>query len=112
MGDYDWAAIGQGVVAILFMAGGAYRLIQGHKGSKGEAPASRAPSPHEVTLACEKLEKHLERIHTKIERHMEITEDDVRDIKRQLDALESAVRLLTAVSDIERRYGRQPKGNN
>lgn len=112
MGGFNWENMGQGLAALLLGILGAFRLIQGHRAGDRKPPAERAPTSHAVSSACENLEKQIERLHDRLERHMENSDDDVRDIKRQLDGLEASLRVMTAMAGIEHRYGRNKRDQN
>lgn len=102
-------AVGQAFVVIAFAIVGAYRLWAGHAKSEGKPPESRPLPQNELKNTCENMQRSIDALHTKLERHTEITIDDLRDISRQLDRLEAAMRLSSAVSDIERRFGQHPR---
>lgn len=107
MGNTDFETLGQALVAVAFAVVGAYRLYVGHKKSDSKPPEHRPPSPAEIRVACEGLQQTLDRLSGKLERHIEVTNDDMRDVQRQLDRIESATRLCSAMSDIDRKYGRR-----
>lgn len=105
----DWAAVGQGLGFIGLAGGAALAMIKGHRKSDGVPPADRPPAPNEVKETLAELRRMLEGLIQKTERHRELTDDDLSDIKKQLDRIEAAQRLQDAVSNIRREFGGLPK---
>ena len=103
----DGEAVGQALIVAAFGVVGAYRIWAGHKKGDGAPPAHRPPPPNEIKEACAHLAEAVDRLQRKLDRHMEISADDMRDLQRQLDRIESAIRLFSAMGEIERRYGRR-----
>lgn len=65
-------------------------------------PPERAPPEHEVRQALADLRTALERLQTVLERQHDQHKDELRDIQRQLDRIESSRRLEDALAAITR----------
>ena len=103
----DGEAVGQALLVVAFGVVGAYRVWAGHKKGDGAPPAHRPPPPNEIKEVCAQLSEAVDRLQRRLDRHVEVSGDDMRDLQRQLDRIESAVRLCSAMGEIERRYGRR-----
>ena len=98
----DWTAVGQGLGFIGLVCSAALAIIKGHRRSDGKPPVDRPPPPNEVKEGLAELRRV-------IERHRELTDDDLSDIKKQLDRIEAAQRLQDAIAGIRREYWGLPK---
>ena len=105
--DLNGEVLGQAIIIIAFAIVGAYRLWSGHRKGDGTPPPHRPPPQNEIKEVCTQLAEATDRLQRKLDRHVEISADDMRDLHRQLDRIESAVRLCSATGEIERRYGRR-----
>lgn len=97
MSGIDWGTMGQaaGIVGLVIV--GAYSVIKGALKGDGKPPPERAPGPHEIR----ELMADLRRI---VERHHELTADDLTDVKRALDRIEAAQRLQDAMAGMRREF--------
>lgn len=75
--------------------------IVGRKEARRPAdpPPERPPTTNEIKAVMEALRDDLARLHTKVDRHGEISEDEWRDINRKLDRIETAQLRATLVQD-------------
>lgn len=105
----DWPSVGQGIGIIGLVGGAALAMIKGHRKSDGTPPPDRPPAPNEVKETLAELRRMLEGLIQRSERHRELTDDDLSDIKKQLDRIEAAQRLQDAVAGIRREFGGIPK---
>lgn len=64
-----------------------------------ETPPERPPTVNETKAALEALRDDLARLHSKVDRHGEISEDEWRDINRKLDRIETAQLRAALVQD-------------
>lgn len=64
-----------------------------------EPPPERPPTINETKAAIEGLRDDLTRLHSKVDRRGEISDDEWRDINRKLDRIENAQLLASLVHD-------------
>ena len=99
-------AIGQALIVVAFGVVGAYRLWVGHKQSSGKPPENRPPPRDDFKEACSALCRELAKLQDKIEHHTMITSDDMRELQRQMDRIEAALRVNAAIEEIRRQYAK------
>lgn len=80
MADYSLEGLGQGLAAIVTVAGIAYAAMRGNKKTDGTPPPDRAPPPNEIKAAIDALRERLDG-------HADLAEDERREIARQLSDL-------------------------
>lgn len=90
-----WSELLQGLAAFIGALGAVLVAIYGKKKAHPYPPVERPPSPHEIR-------ELLESIRQRVERHHEMTQGDLDDIKRALDRIESTSRLQEAVAGLRR----------
>lgn len=101
--DEPWvkalALSGVSIVAIL----GAWMMkSEAQSDTPPPPPPERAPPEHEVKTALADLRASLERLQAVLERQHEKHTDELRDIQRQLDRIESSRRIEDALAGIYR----------
>lgn len=103
MPEFDWERMGQGIAALGAIAVGLIAWMRGQSRSNGESPLERTPPKDEIKSALDELRVEITRLHNKLDRHGEISDDEWRDISRQLDRIEAAQRLETAMIGFRRK---------
>lgn len=98
----DWesvgTALGLGLAGFLAVFGARF----GHKKSDGKPPPERPPAVDEVRAALAELRSDMGRLHAKHDRQAEIADDEWREVFRQLDRIEAAQRLESAMNGLRR----------
>lgn len=102
MVELDWERLGQGLAAIGALVVGIFAWAKGQAKSNGQPPPERPPMKDEVKAALDELRADITRLHAKIDRHGEITADEWRELTRQLDRIEAAQRLESAMMQWKR----------
>ena len=64
-----------------------------------DPPPERPPTTNEIKAVMEALRDDLARLHSKVDRHGEVSEDEWRDINRKLDRIETAQLRASLVQD-------------
>lgn len=103
MPDLDWERLGQGLAAMGAVAVGLLAWARGQAKGSGTPPPERPPAKDEIKACLDELRIEIGRLHAKLDRHGEVSDDEWRDISRQLDRIESAQRLETAMMGFRRR---------
>lgn len=83
----DFENVGKALGFIGVIAGAAWGIWRGEKKSDGKPPEERSPSTHEVRAALDSLRD-------KLDRHHDITTDDINDMRRAIDRIEASLRLM------------------
>lgn len=105
MQGIDWSSVGQGLGAIGVMLAAALGIWKGHKKSDGKPPEDRPPPPNETKAKLDAIHDRLERLANKVDHQHDITDDDRRDMNRQLDRIERSVNQLCDRMDADARIG-------
>lgn len=105
MTGIDWSVIGQGLMALSVMAVGAFGVWKGHSKSDGKPPEDRPPPPNETKAKLDAIHDRIERLANRIDHHQDMTDDDRRDMNRQLDRIERSVNHLCDRVDSDTRIG-------
>ena len=105
MQETDWANIGQALGAIGIILAAAVGFWKGHKKSDGKPPDDRPPHPNETKAKLEAIHDRIERLAQRIDHHHELTEDDRRDMNRQLDRIERSVERVSERLEADARIG-------
>lgn len=105
MTGIDWANIGQAIGAIGVMFAAAMGIWKGHKRSDGKPPEDRPPPPNETKAKLDAIHDRLERLAHNIDRHHEMSDDDRRDVSRQLDRLARDMGRICDRLDSDARIG-------
>ena len=80
MAEYSLESIGQGIAALITLAGVTYAAMRGNKKADGTPPPDRAPPPNEIKAAIDALRGRLDE-------HADLAEDERRELARQLTDL-------------------------
>ena len=80
MAEYSLESIGQGLAALITLAGVTYAAMRGNKKADGTPPPDRAPPPNEIKAAIDALRGRLYE-------HADLAEDERRELARQLTDL-------------------------
>lgn len=64
-----------------------------------DPPPERPPTTNEIKAALEGLRDDLARLHSKVDRRGEVSDDEWRDINRKLDRIETAQLRASLVQD-------------
>lgn len=100
MAEYSLESIGQGLAALITLAGVTYAAMRGNKKADGTPPPDRAPPPNEIKAAIDALRERLDG-------HADLAEDERREIARQLTELSRQLAENTRQQDrIERQLER------
>ncbi len=101
----DWTNVGQAIGAFGVVLAAALGIWKGHKKSDGKPPEDRPPPPNETKAKLEAIHERLERLTSKIDHHHDLTEEDRRDMNRQLDRIERSVERVSERLDADARIG-------
>lgn len=87
------------VIGVAIASGGSWVLARREAKKPAAPPPERPPTINETKAALEALRDDLARLHSKVDRHGEISEDEWRDINRKLDRIENAQLRASLVQD-------------
>ena len=87
------------IIGVALASGGSWLLARREARKPAEPPPERPPTVNETKAALEALRDDLARLHSKVDRHGEISDDEWRDINRKLDRIETAQLRASLVQD-------------
>lgn len=87
MDGIDFENVGKAVGFAGVVAGAAWGIWRGERKSDGKPPEERNPTTHEVRAA-------LDSMRDKLDRHHDLTTEDLNDIRRAMDRIEASLRLM------------------
>lgn len=95
----EWTEFLQGFAAFIGAVCAVLVATNTKKKAPSDPPVERAPTPHE-------MRELIAAIRDRMERHHELTQDDLSEIKKALDRIEASNRLQDALAGIRREMGK------
>lgn len=87
------------IIGVALASGGSWLLARREARKPAEPPPERPPTVNDTKAALEGLREDIARLHSKVDRHGEISEDEWHDINRKLDRIENAQLRASLVQD-------------